>query len=393
MTNHSKLQKSSLVSLCRQRKDIIKSAKYCRYDLVTSFDTYLESLLKLGNSLNQYVEQEFVIFYHSCLNLEFTSDETDFDHLHCDDDQEEEEEEDEDVDEEEPSSIDFSSESNDESIHCNHHVNDRNGMRNQRKSRVEFDKNATQTPFEEDNHHMHRSHEDFGAYEFGRMKENTQRFDRYKHYGSRPFPIMVVSPVHVNESHNHGTSHQNNAATTVSEPPPPPPQASRFDLLYPFSMNYEVPSYNHHDEDERKVRETEGIPDLEDESELSSNVSSNGTSNHFEGLNSSRDSVSSTEGINNGDLGSKIKIEEYESPETSGVGVTPPASGVGVTTPASSSTMSLKEAVLDIKNEFKNLCDCGREFSLVIEAEKIPYHSVSTKLRGRINLLFFVFCL
>lgn len=390
--SHSKLQKSSLVSLCRQRKDIIKAAKYCRYDLVTSFDTYLESLLKLGNSLDQYVEQEFVIFDHSCLGLEFSADDSDLDHLHCDDDEEEEDEGD---DEEELSSIDFSLESSDESIHCKHYVDDRKNMKNQRKSRVEFDKNATQAPFEEDIHHMHTSHEDFVAYEYGRMKENTQRFDRYKHYGSRPFPIMIVSPVHDNESHNHGTSHQNeshnhgashqnNAAPTVSEPPPPPPQASRFDLLYPFSMNYEVPSYNHHDENERKVRETEGIPDLEDESELSSNVSSNGTSSNFEGLNSNRNSVSSTEGTNNGDLRSKIKIEEYESSETS---------SVGVTTPASSITMSLKEAVLDIKNEFKNLCDCGREFSLVIEAEKIPYHSFSTKLRGRINLLFFVFCL
>jgi hypothetical protein len=176
---HSKLQKSSLVSLCRQRKDIIKAAKYCRYDLVTSFDTYLESLLKLGNSLNQYVEQEFVIFDHSCLNLNFSSNDSDLDHLHCDDD---EEEEDEDDSEEELSSIDFSLESNDESIHCKHHVDDdRNNMKNQQKSRVEFNKNAT--PFEEDIHHMHTSHEDFGAYEYGRMKENIQRFDRYKHYG------------------------------------------------------------------------------------------------------------------------------------------------------------------------------------------------------------------
>jgi hypothetical protein len=54
--------------------------------------------------------------------------------------------------------------------------------------------------------------------------------------------------------------------------------------------------------------------------------------------------------------------------------------------------MSIKEAVLDIKNDCKHIYDCGREFSLVIETGKIPYHSVSTKLRGKINLLFFFAC-
>jgi hypothetical protein len=130
-------------------------------------------------------------------------------------------------------------------------------------------------------------------------------------------------------------------------------------------MNYEVPNYDHRDnydirdEDVRKIREREGIPDLEDESELNSNVSR---------LNVKRDSFPSNEDEIKCDLEPKI------------------------TTPVSSSTMSIKEAVLDIKNDCKHIYDCGREFSLVIEAGKIPYHSVSTKLRGKINLLFFFAC-
>jgi hypothetical protein len=180
----------------------------------------------------------------------------------------------------------------------------------------------------------------------------------FGHYGSKPFP-MVVSP-------NHGTNHQHNVAATLSPPPAPPrPQAYNWDLLYPFNMNYEVPNYDHRDnydirdEDVRKIREREGIPDLEDESELNSNVSR---------LNVKRDSFPSNEDEIKCDLEPKI------------------------TTPVSSSTMSIKEAVLDIKNDCKHIYDCGREFSLVIETGKIPYHSVSTKLRGKVNLLFFFAC-
>jgi hypothetical protein len=328
---YSKLQKSSLLSLCKQRKEIIKAAKYCRYDLASSFDIYLESLLKLGNSLNQYVEQEFVIFDHF-----------DFDHLHFDDDGEEKEYK-------ELRSVDFRSESKDESIRTrNHRGSDGNIMRNSGKPRVEFE-NTTKAQFnlyhDDDiqhniHDHMHMSHQDFG------------------HYGSKPFP-MVVSP-------NHGTNHQHNVAATLSPPPAPPrPQAYNWDLLYPFNMNYEVPNYDHRDnydirdEDVRKIREREGIPDLEDESELNSNVSR---------LNVKRDSFPSNEDEIKCDLEPKI------------------------TTPVSSSTMSIKEAVLDIKNDCKHIYDCGREFSLVIETGKIPYHSVSTKLRGKINLLFFFAC-
>jgi hypothetical protein len=310
---YSKLQKSSLLSLCKQRKEIIKAAKYCRYDLASSFDIYLESLLKLGNSLNQYVEQEFVIFDHF-----------DFDHLHFDDDEEEKE---------------------DKEL-SNRRASDRNIMRNSGKPRVEFEKYHDVKIHHNIDDHMHMSHQDFG------------------HYGSKPFP-MVVSP-------NHGTNHQHNVAATLSPPPAPPrPQAYNWDLLYPFNMNYEVPNYDHRDnydirdEDVRKIREREGIHDLEDESELSLNVSR---------LNVNRDSFPSNEEEIKCNLEPKITIEEC------------------VPTPVSSSTMSIKEAVLDIKNDCKHIYDCGREFSLVIEAGKIPYHSVSTKLRGKINLLFFFAC-
>jgi hypothetical protein len=136
-------------------------------------------------------------------------------------------------------------------------------------------------------------------------------------------------------------------------------------------MNYEVPNYDRRDnydfrdEDVRKIREREGIPDLEDESELSLSMSR---------LNVNRDSFPSNEEEIKCNLEPKITIEEC------------------VPTPVSSSTMSIKEAVLDIKNDCKHIYDCGREFSLVIETGKIPYHSVSTKLRGKINLLFFFAC-
>ncbi|KAJ7957070.1 Protein of unknown function (DUF630 and DUF632) [Quillaja saponaria] len=57
----SKSDSSQLVNLCKERKESIKGAKHCRYDLVSANVFYFQSLLDVGNALNRYVEEEFVI--------------------------------------------------------------------------------------------------------------------------------------------------------------------------------------------------------------------------------------------------------------------------------------------------------------------------------------------
>ncbi|KAJ1386629.1 hypothetical protein SESBI_40679 [Sesbania bispinosa] len=225
--------------------------------------------------------------------------------------------------------------------------------------------------------------------------------DRFVHYGAEAFPISVL-PSYDAESQKHGTEQNNGATVLPTPPPPPPPQVSTWDFLYPFSMNYDVP-YDH-DQDEREVREREGIPDLEDVSEQGSTVlvsnqnemesgmkhgSGNGSSNVTE-LNAHEDALvtkneyalsskseehkvcgKNTEEKIKGNLESETIVQGCESLGTS-----------SDTTPVSSCRMSLKDAFLDIRNEFKYLYDSGKEFSSVIEVGKLPHHSVSTKLRA-----------
>ncbi|XP_028770438.1 uncharacterized protein LOC114727834 isoform X1 [Neltuma alba] len=53
-----------------------------------------------------------------------------------------------------------------------------------------------------------------------------------------------------------------------------------------------------------------------------------------------------------------------------------------VSSPVCGCRVGLKEAIEDIKDEFENLFNFGKEFSAIIEAGKLPYHSWSTRLRG-----------
>lgn len=92
--------------------------------------------------------------------------------------------------------------------------------------------------------------------------------------------------------------------------------------------------FDHDDQDERKIREIEEIPDLEDN--IKGNLKPKAT----------------------------VQKEDIESLGNS---------------------MSLKEAVLNINNEFKHLFDFGREFSSIIGADKLPYHSVNSKLKSMIS--------
>ncbi|CAL5324008.1 unnamed protein product [Camellia sinensis] len=52
------MDNSEIVKLCRERKDLIKAAKDCRYALASSHNSYFQSLLDVGNSLHKLVEEE-----------------------------------------------------------------------------------------------------------------------------------------------------------------------------------------------------------------------------------------------------------------------------------------------------------------------------------------------
>ncbi|XP_059658608.1 uncharacterized protein LOC132304926 [Cornus florida] len=57
----SRMDDSELVSLCRERKKLIKAAVDCRYALASAHISYFQSLLDVGNALNHFVEEELLI--------------------------------------------------------------------------------------------------------------------------------------------------------------------------------------------------------------------------------------------------------------------------------------------------------------------------------------------
>ncbi|XP_027361085.1 uncharacterized protein LOC113869121 [Abrus precatorius] len=429
----AKFDASALVSLCKERKEFIKAAKYCRFDLVSSFVLYLESLLELGNALNKYVEQELVILDDCCaqislsdfdpceenFHLGFPSSDSDSDlHSLFNHSQSEEEE---------PRGLNDTPEVHDKWHTCKHHsaayVKNR-GKTRDKSSNQEWSHLSYNNPHRgnQDNTHIHvdMSCDDLGQHlhsqpmSFGKRWEtakgdhwfpqhmNHNSFegpmsfpynnDWYAHHGTEVFPI-AVSPSYDEVSQKHGIE-QNNPTTVLSTPPPP--QVSTWDFLYPFSMNYDVP-YDH-DCDVREIREREGIPDLEDESEqgltvsdfnqkeIGSGIRHDSGSGNVPQLNANEDVLSTKckELEVRGKTAEKeIKCSlESKAPEVIWSEAVETTSESCESLGVCIGRMSLKEAILDIRNEFKYLFDSGKEFSSVIEVGKLPHLSKSFKLKG-----------
>lgn len=392
----SKLHASPLVILCKERKEIVKAAKYSRYDFATSFEVYLDSLSELGNALNQYVDQEFIFLDDSSAHFNFSFSNTDSDSessLHNNDFHSEEEEE--------PTSLHH---------HDSPEVKDNN-------SELSFENTTSEVPFDfsSNNHSQHENSppkmETSSGHRFFPQQVNHDSYGTSMH-GTEQNNAATVPPHHENSpkmgtssghwfipqqvnkdsfgAPMHGTEQKNNDATV---PSPPPPQVSSWDFLYPISKNYDI-HYDHNDqvETEREIREGEGIPDLEDvdeaESDRSSTVSveelgsgmkcgASSGSSHVSGESSKEEFMAWREIIEE-NIKSNLepKITPVQNSESLG-------NRSSVATPVSSCRVSLKEAILDIKNEFKFLFECGSEFSSVIEAGKVPYHSVNSKLKGK----------
>ncbi|OIV98106.1 hypothetical protein TanjilG_25971 [Lupinus angustifolius] len=492
----SKSHVSPLLQLCKERKEFIKAAKYCRYDLVSAFMVYLESLLELGNALNTYVEQELIfcadISTHNVslsdfdeeedTHLELSSSESDLHSLfhgsHCDHKEEEEEESispfHESSNKEGCNNINMSSKnehySNHENVHDHVTMSHGEGLEHHGNGlRMSFDNRFEETP--KSGHWFLEQHDQdyFGAPAMSFSYHN----DKLVHYGNEAFSKFVTPYNHV-ELQKHGTGDTKPATTMPTPPPPSPPQVTTWDFLYPFSQNDDV--YYDNDLDLRQVREKEGIPDLEDENEIAKSstvfdekVKDSGM-RHGMNCNVQLDSdknvreVREKEGIadiehesetakssavfdektkesgmnyavhldsdknvrevkergvpdleDECDLSSTVSSvfdeKEMESEmrhglsgnDTSNVTQLNPnedalSGKIKVLTIWRKSNekdmcskaevtnvhgrMSLKEAVLDISNEFKYAFDSGKEFYSVIEVANLPYQSICTRLRA-----------
>uniref|UniRef100_A0A7N0TBC4 BZIP transcription factor n=1 Tax=Kalanchoe fedtschenkoi TaxID=63787 RepID=A0A7N0TBC4_KALFE len=60
-TNNGRLSEGCLVGLCKERKDLIRAARDCRYALAESHVLYLRSLLDLGEALDVFLKEAAVV--------------------------------------------------------------------------------------------------------------------------------------------------------------------------------------------------------------------------------------------------------------------------------------------------------------------------------------------
>ncbi|KAJ6995625.1 hypothetical protein NC653_012465 [Populus alba x Populus x berolinensis] len=57
----SKVDRLELVSLCKERKELIKAAVDCRYELISAHIMYVQSFLDMGNALHRFLEEDLEI--------------------------------------------------------------------------------------------------------------------------------------------------------------------------------------------------------------------------------------------------------------------------------------------------------------------------------------------
>ena len=220
-------------------------------------------------------------------------------------------------------------------------------------------------------------------------------------------------------------------------PSPPSPKVSAWDFLNPFdSYDSVYPSYYSHSRyrsaagsspDSKEVREREGIPDLEDETEqeVTKEVYRNGkkpndfvNKNSGEGEGTSRSvpmqrgedtswkvpskksentqsdqrkegkeiksspdtivSKSSEEGSR------KKKSVSFEEPSVRDIESSKQSSR---TTLSAHGTRDLKEVVKEIRDEFETTSGCGKEVSMLLEVGKLPYQARGTLFKGWILII------
>ncbi|KAL1301184.1 hypothetical protein HN51_045834 [Arachis hypogaea] len=332
-----KLQQSSqLVSLCKERKEFIKKAKNFRYDFATSFVEYLESLLKIGDALNRYVDQELVICA-DCSNISLSE---------INQSEEEEEEEEEKKCLLESTSCKFEYDDGD----CCTYDHDFDSYVTSNVS------SCSSTHHHDHNHHNSEDHSqrlDFAN------KIETPKCGNW--FNDEPLEQPMCFVYHNDRFMHDGT----NASTMFVEDPQKngtEGNNSTWDFLDPFGMEYDFNAYDQ-DINESVVREREGIPELEEESEA------------YEQSSAMSVVFDEKETENEAKIGEDAQSEAEKTTEQC-------SECPATATPVSISKIDLKEAMLEVNNEFKNLFDSGEEFKSLMEVGKLPYKPKSSKLRA-----------
>lgn len=490
----SKVEDLPLVTLCRERKDFIKTASDHRYALAAAHVSYFHSLKNIGDALRQFVDEELVIGSDSSSSPVLTlpsdqgkkkkrnlNDESSISISHSASvslNHSPKEENDDDDDVVQDSHLHLSSDSDSDSgsghIHIDHSSPEEEEEQQQQPGFYYSSPSPTnywdppgdfssspssyQYPYPAPSnsgqpgpnsyaYYMKRS----GPQIQSVVMEDPERHpvtngqwpdssNGYSGYGNSSFfGFPMGSPVN---------DQQNNQQPSTPAPPPSPPRVSTWDFLNVFDSydNSGYPGYyprvrfglgsTASSPDSKEVREREGIPELEDETEqevvkevhkekkkLKEEVNANlnlnknknrnvnknrnageGTSravpSHGSGSSSTIPLHSSESSHSNSAQGKEAKSStdtivsispEQESSMRKGVrfGVDEASSMEvessklsSLTTLSPNGTRDLHEVVKEINDEFETASSYGKEVALLLEVGKLPYQPAGAALKG-----------
>lgn len=170
--------------------------------------------------------------------------------------------------------------------------------------------------------------------------------------------------------------------------PPPSPQNSQWDFFWnPFSsLDYYGYNYDNRKgmEDEvRRVREEEGIPDLEEEEDESPRFQ-----DHHNVMEATEEDCKTDQEVKV----REVETQEQEQGDSNVVSTTDDdAKGEGFTVYLTRRPTSMGEVIKDLEDQFEIICSAANEVSGLLEASRAQYISSNSELSGKNLLSLFCF--
>ncbi|KAJ6353738.1 hypothetical protein OIU76_002708 [Salix suchowensis] len=412
----SKVDRLELVSLCKERKELIKAAVDCRYELVSAHIMYVQSFLDMGNALHRFLEEDLeIISDFSCdcsdedSHLKFSSSdlesETDsvHEHLHFSGESSESEK-------------DFQSGANSDGHMGNMSSGVPAGSRHRYPDHDNDDVYVpiVDTRYPQENNKlaldapMDTSKNKVTYAPDGNWESVKNPMDFPYYYGFWPPPVRADNP-------------EEERAPAATPSPEPAGFAWKFNPFitevddvyhyynYYFQENIIGDRAESDDFEVRKIREEEGIPDLEDDTDQSI-------------VKKTRYKKNSSEKDTNGDSGADPKNDDHVQSEQEKESKNMPdeenamacSSSRGLIKIEQESKMDegessqearsftcngectetdihspwgLQQAVKEIKNAFETSFIYGQEVSILLEAGKLPYQTTGAKFKVLVSRL------
>ncbi|XP_021275312.1 uncharacterized protein LOC110410061 isoform X2 [Herrania umbratica] len=399
----SKMDSSPLLRLCRERKELIRAAADCRYQLAAAHIVYLQSLLDVGNALNHFVEEEMLVL--SDCSIE-SSEENNSDA--------------------ELISLTESAHDHSEASGCSPSmsssaafpaVHEQSGKLDVFSSRFRYGHGESfGTPsrvspsdvrYDQSNNQVHplpgdASFSDYGcnviaAAAIEAFMNNNVCYPQDENWVASGSPVLESPqsfPQFENEVEQDDPYHERTKSVTPAPSTSPTNNIVDWYYLNPFkiiddinyySQNYYFSEFNS-DQDFREAREREGIPDLEDETvpnsvDISRGEESADTIRESSVTGTSQASISQekekSDPITIQEDGEDTVTQDGESLESS-----------SLTTLDDCVSKNITEIVKEIGDIFETVVNYGKEVAVFFEAGKLPYQPMGAKLKEVASRIF-----